>query len=489
MIRFLKVLRILRKEEKKVKNKIFYISLAVVLVLSVVLMGGQCGPVPLDAIMIGTARDTDDGMEIFECYHGGPAMRWFVNKINDEEGGIVVADEGTEAIPLELVVREFSVGAWDIGDVVQGLIDDGAHVIFGGPSTDTVYTLAPVCNAAGVILMSFEGGASKMVWESEDYLDDWPYVWVNLSFANWYEIPVLHGIITEAAGPDPKAYVTQIGGPGAEHGLEYLQTTVTEFGSGNVYPSDAGLEHSFMMDQTEADTIILGAASALNSTPYDIFCAYTYPWNVEKLFLATQTYNFNPPAIVFGPGSSQGYFTNIWGNATVEGIMSFGTSNEKTTIAVGTPTMTMAEMYDEIGAQIEQDWTDYSTVCPNMFGASNGTELLDYWGLPIFAAGMEMWKTAVEDAGTLDSGPVRAVMASWNSTNPASTVFGDTWYTVFGGGYGGGIVAYECETGQIGQWQSGIFEIIGYTGITSTLPNYDATASYVAMENNWDWLP
>ncbi|MCK5182451.1 MAG: hypothetical protein KAQ73_07905, partial [Dehalococcoidia bacterium] len=126
--------------------------------------------------------------------------------------------------------------------------------------------------------------------------------------ANWYEIPVLKGIIDEAVGGTPKAYVTQIGGPGAEHGLEYLQTTVTEFGSGNVLPSDSGIVHSFFMSQGEADTIIQGAITALNTTPYDIFCAYTYPWNVAALFIAAQTYGFNPPAMIFGPGSSQGYF-------------------------------------------------------------------------------------------------------------------------------------------------------------------------------------
>jgi hypothetical protein len=478
-----------------VKSKILFISLAVVLALSIGLIGCDGGGGPPESIMIGTARDTDEGMEVFECYHGGPAMRWFVNKVNDEEGGIVLSAYGTDPVPLELVVEEFSVGSWDIGTVVQGLIDDGADVIWGGPSTDTVYTLAPVCNAAGVILMSFEGGASKMVWEHEDFLDDWPFVWINLSFANWYEIPVLKGIMDAAVTGDPKAYVTYIGGAGAEHGLEYLQTTIDEFGEANVLPAGSplpGVEHTFDMgfiDQEQANGIIQDAKAALNTTPYDIFCAYTYPWNVAALFVAAQTYSFNPPAIIFGPGSSQGYFTNAWGNATVEGIMSFGTSNENTTIAVGTPTMTMAEMYAEIGLQIEDDWANYAPPCGNSYNATHGSELLDYWGLPIFAAGMEMWKTAVEEVGDLTNGPIRAVMASFNETNPCQTVFGNTWYTVFGGGLGGGIVAYECETGQIGQWQDGMFEIIGYSGITSTLPNYDVTAAYKAMEDDWAWLP
>jgi len=484
-------------------KKVLFISLAVVLALSIGLIGceGEEGePECPDIIMVGTARDTDEGMGVFECYHGGPAMRWFVNKVNSD-GGVHLSEYDTATedcyVDLELVVREFNVGAWDIGTVVQGLIDDGADVIFGGPSTDTVYTLAPVCNLNGVILMSFEGGASKMVWESESYLDQWPFVWINLSFANWYEIPVLKGIMDEAVGGTPKAYVTYIGGLGAEHGLEYLQTTMDEFGEENVLPAGSplpGVEHTFDMgfiDQEQANGIIQDAKAALNTTPYDIFCAYTYPWNVAALFIAAQTYNFNPPAMIFGPGSSQGYFPLSWGDANIEGIMSFGTANDNTTINVGTPTMSMADMYAEIGAQIEDDWLNYNTVCPNSYNltAGEGTKLLDFWGLPIFAAGMEMWKSAVEEVGDLDHLAIRNAMASYNSTNPASTVFGDTWYTVFGGGLGGGIVAYECETGQIGQWQSGIFEILGYSGITSVLPNNDATSTYIAMEDDWAWLP
>jgi len=484
-----------------VKNRILFISLAVVLALSMGLIG--CGgedlpPEAPDSIIVGSARDTDEGMEAFECYHGGPFMRYWVNKVN-ADGGIYLS-EYEEKVELELVVREFSVGSWDIGTVVQGLIDDGASMIFGGPSTDTVYTLAPVCNKNSVILMSLEGGASKMVWEPEDSIDNWPYVWINLSFANWYEIPVLKGMLDEVVtGRDPIAYVTQIGGLGAEHGLEYLQTTVTEFGSGNVLPSDSGLEHAFFITAEDANIIIQGAMDALGDPAnpnYDVFCAYTYPWNVAALFSAIQSFGFNPPAMIFGPGSSQGYFPLAWGDDAVEGIMSFGTANAKTTVNVGTPTISMADLYDEIGAQIEDDWVNY-TVCPNSYGATHGTELLDFWGEPIFAAGLEMWRTAVEEVGDLDNTAIRDVMASFSESNPCSTCFGDTWYVVFGedpvtgapNRLGGGIVDYLCQTGQIGQWQSGIFEITGYDGITDDLPNYDATADFMyPMTDLWNWI-
>jgi hypothetical protein len=481
-------------------KKILFITLAAVFALSMGLVG--CGgetvpPAGPDSIMIGTARDLDEGQFIFDCYHGGPSMRWFVNKVNDEEGGIYLS-KYDETVPLELVVRDFSLASWDMATVLQGLCDDGADVLFGGPSTDSIYTLAPVANANSVILLTFEGGASKMVWEHENFLDQWPYVWINLSFANWYEIPVLKGMLDEVVtGRDPIAYVTYIGGLGAEHGLEYSQTTTDEFGAENVLGM---IQHPFEMTQEEANTIIQGAVTALGDPAdpnYDIFCAFTYPPNVAVLFGAIQSFGFNPPAMIFGPGSSQGYFPITWGDDAIEGVLSFGTANYKTIPKVGTPTISMADLFDEIGAQIDDDWENYTSVCPNIFGAAAGTEVLDFWGQPIFEAGLSMWKTAVEEVGELDNTAIRDVMASFSASNPASSCFGDTWYRVFGedpitgqpNQAGGGVVDYLCMTGQIGQWQSGIFELTGYDGINDELPNYDATADFMfPMTDLWAWL-
>ena len=473
-------------------KKVLFVLVALVLAVSVSLVacGGPLPPEAPESIIVGIARDLDEAQTVFECFHAGPLYRWFVSKVN-AEGGIYLSYYD-QKVPLELKVRDFSLASWDIGTVVQGLIDDGANVIWGGPSTDSIYTLAPVCNANGVCLITLEGGASKMIWEHQNYLDQWPYVWVTLSFANWYQIPVLKGILSRAVtGRDPKAYVTYIGGLGAEHGLEYTQTTIQEFGAANVLPS-GGLEHPFMMTQEEANTIIQGAIAALGDPArpnYDVFCAYTYPWNVAALFSAIQSFGFNPPAILFGPGSSQGYFTATWGKELVEGIMSFTMANEKTTVKVGTPTISMADMYAAIGGQIEKDWQNYTTVCPKPPGATSGTDWLDFWGQPCFLAGLEMWKAAVEEVGKLDNRAIRDVLASYSASKPAKTCFGDTWFEVYGNGYGGGVLSYKCHTGEIGQWQSGIMETVGYTGVNTVIPNYCATANFIfPMTDKWAWL-
>ena len=476
-------------------KKVLFITLAAVLALSVGLIG--CGgPVPPeapDSIIVGLARDINEGMEIFECYHAGPLYRYFVDQVN-ADGGIYLS-EFDDSVELELVVRDFSVATWDVGTVVQGLIDDGANVIWGGPSTDTIYTIAPVCNLNHVNFIGLEGGAAKMVTDHEVFLDNWPYVWLTLSFANWYEIPVLKGILDDVVTDrDPIAYVTYIGGLGAEHGLEYRDETVNQFGAENVLPGGTGVEHTFDMgfvDQEQANTIIQNAMAALGDPAapnYDIFCAYTYPWNVAALFIAAQNFGFNPPAMILGPGSSEGYFSAQWGDALVEGIMSFTMANEKTEVTVGTPTITMADLYAGVAAQIDYDWTHYA-VCPKPDYATSGSKMLDYWGQPCFMAGLEMWEAAVEAVGDLDSTAIRNVLASYSQANPAQTVFGDTWFEVFGGGLGGGIISYKCHTGEIGQWQSGIMETIGYPGVTGAQPNYDITkATRFPMTDQWEWM-
>ena len=474
-------------------KKVLFITLAAVLALGLGLIG--CGgeeipPTAPDSILVGLARDINEGMEIFECYHAGPLYRYFVGQVNDD-GGIYLS-EYDESVEIELMVRDFSVATWDVGTVVQGLIDDGANVIWGGPSTDTIYTIAPVCNANAVNLIGLEGGAAKMVTDHEEFLDNWPYVWLTLSFANWYEIPVLKGIMDDqVTGRDPIAYVTYIGGLGAEHGLEYRDETVVQFGAENVLPGGTGVEHSFQMEQEEANTIIQNAMTALGDPAdpnYDIFCAYTYPWNVAALFIAAQNFGFNPPAMIFGPGSSQGYFSAQWGDALVEGIMSFTMANAKTTVKVGTPTMTMAEMYAGVAAQIEYDWAHYS-VCPQPDYATSGSQMLDYWGQPCFMAGLEMWKAAVEDVGNLDNTLIRDALSTYSPDDPAETVFGDTWFAVFNNGLGGGILDYKCHTGEIGQWQSGIMETIGASDVTVEQPNYDTTASTIfPMTDQWEWM-
>ncbi len=92
---------------------------------------------------------------------------------------------------------------------------------------------------------------------------------------------------------------------------------------------------------------------------------------------------------------------------------------------------------------------------------TSGWNALDYWGMPCYIAATGDVGAGCRGNGDIDSTGVRAELAKFSSTNPADTVLGDCWFTVFGNGNGGGVLDYACHPGEIGQWQSGEYRIVG----------------------------
>jgi hypothetical protein len=501
-------------------KKVLFILVAVVLGLSVGLVGcAPSGPTAPDEVLVGLVREVDHpDLAVFDWIAGGPVYRWFSDHVNEDvghNGTIHLSDYDTDTeecwVPIELDIKTFDMTNWaTLGQQTENLIyNDKVDFIWGGPGTDTIYTQAPICNAGATLLITLEGGASKMVWEHEDYLDDWPYVWVSLSFANWYELPVLAAMLNaqpEITG-NATAYVCYIGGYGAEHGQEYLQAAKNAFGEDNII---AEVElNPIGFNQAAAQAVITNAKNKLVTDPYDIFCVFAYPALVEPITQAAIDLNFNPPAMIFGPGANFGYYPYVFSDAEqgistppgdgrlADGILCFAVATPETTVAVGTPTMTMAELFTEMAAQLDADVASGKCLIP-----LPGFLLLDYWGHPCYMASLEMWKYAVEDAGNLDSAEVRAALASYTSEDPASTCFGDTWYAVFPdwagestARTGGGVMDYLCHTGEIGQWQlnvglnTSVMEVVGYAGITTPLPNYCMTGDFqFPMTDLWYWI-
>ena len=455
------------------KHKVLLISLAVVLAASLGFAAVGCGggPVLPTSIKVGLVRDLDGLLNVFECGYGGCVYRWYADDVNDR-GGIYLSELDL-TLDVELVVRDLDLATWDVAAQTEALIDtDGCHFIWGGPGTDCIFTQAPVCNAKGTLFMGLEGGASSMIdgAPGSKQIDSWPYVWPTLSFSNWYQIPVLHDLMVAAAGPNPVVYMTYIGGPGYTHGLEYSQATIDEFDPD--YPADpdyiidAGY-HSYDLFASpgEADAIIAKATG--NQTSFDIFCAYTYPWNVAALTLACMASNFNPPAILFGPGANTATYGVDFG-PNIDGIMSFTVANNDTSPAI-------SNVFAELATQVEADWGVITGCEQDTY--TSGWDFIDYWGHPCYVAGLQMWEEAVEAAGNLDSSDVREELVTLNTT----TMLGQTWFDVFGGGFGGGLLSYNCHPGEIAQWQSGVYETVGGTNTTNSLiwPNTD----------NWFWLP
>jgi hypothetical protein len=455
-------------------KKILFISLAVVLGLSVGLIGCDGGgPAAPTAIKVGLVRDLSGPLVFYDWASGGPVYRALNKTINDA-GGIYMSGYG-EKLPLELKINQYDLSAADLQLQTESLITDwGAHFIFGGPGTTTIYTQAAVCDAYGVILMTLEGGATDMMADPEK-LASWSNTFINLSFSDWYQVPVMWEMLKDQGIAEPKAYVIYINN---EHGQEYNLTTENVFGAGNV----SSHPHAWTATYEDIEDQINEAIVALNQSgsgpDYDVFCAYTYDPILSDVVTVMADLDFDPPAILMGPGATGGVYLLVHG-ANLDGMCGFAVANNKSDVSPETQSMTFTEMWN--------------IVMPEGSGPFPPFTYWDVWGHPPQFAGLEMWAEAVETVGHLDAGytaEVRSVLVGFNETNPCTTVLGDTWYEVLGGGLGGGVIDYQCMPGQIAQWQNNYCEIVGYTDVTDDIPKYDVTAAFdYPYTGKWNWLP
>jgi hypothetical protein len=455
-------------------KKILFMTLAAILVLSVALVGcggGGGGAVAPSAIKIGLVRDTDGVLQFYDQTSGGPVYR-AINKTINDAGGIFMSTYN-KSLPLELIIREYDpMTPAELGSqTIASITVDKVHFMWGAPGTGTIYVQAPICDAYGMLLMTLEGGATDMM-SVPGKLDSWANTFINLSFSDWYQIPVMYKMLKEHVAA-PRAYVLYIDN---EHGAEYLNVTKQIFGAGNV---TAEGHHQYIATQSDIDTIVTNAISALNTTGFEVFCAYTYDPYLSWTVASMDAYDFDPPAILMGPGAESGaYLYQFGGNLT--GVCGFAVANNKSSVAPESVTMSFSAMWS-------------LTMPQNSDPALPDKYCWTPWGQPPMFAGLEMFAEAVKQVGHLGVGytaAVRSVLVGFNSTNPCTTVLGDTWYHVLGGGLGGGVIDYQCMPAQICQWQNNYTEIVGYTNITNDIPKYDVTSSFwYPMTGNWTWLP
>ena len=236
---------------------------------------------------------------------------------------------------------------------------------------------------------------------------------------------------------------------------------------------NASVSHSFGSREAEFTPLI----QAAKANGCDVFCAFTYPDEVWAVTRTAIDEEYDPGAFVCGPGANFGLYAappysglNV---TQVEGVMCFAVSNYDTPKPAGA-TITMAEMYDKIAYAVET-----RLGAPHESGIGQG--VLDWWGHPCYWAALEMWKAAVEQVGYVSQSKLKDALAG-TKAHPLPTVFGtDLVHDIRDRG---GIMAYECHTGEIGQWINGVVEIIGSASVkgvplATALPNYMVTEPYV----------
>jgi ABC-type branched-subunit amino acid transport system substrate-binding protein len=457
-------------------KKVFFISLALVLALSIGLVGcdgvGPVGPEPSSKIVIAASVSLTGPLADVHNLAKGPVVEaWLAANPTMTVGDSTYSVE--EAYLDDGSVLNNMLENTDT--IIEGINAGTYHFLLGPTCTAYLEAQAPKATTGKVVQMTMEGGATSLF----DNLGAYKYSFINLSFSNWFEIPVFAKLIAEA---DSEAHA-YIGYQNDDHGLEYKGQTEKYFAKEGIE-----IDGTFAMTSgdTSANSNLISAAKAANST---VLCVFAYPEFVFATHAVAKAQGYNPKAMIIGPGGNFGvYGAPFMAGADAEGVMCFAVANNKTT--KGTVGTLMSTLEATLG----------------MFS-------VDYWGHPLYWTALDILKEAAEAVGSDNDGAGFTIdqdaFRSYIANNKFDTALGETWYVTPSVVLGptdyswtdeqlqwpvpankAGLLNYKCHTGEIGQWQDGYIEIVGYDGIgTETdeyeLANYDVTASFVYPKAEW----
>jgi branched-chain amino acid transport system substrate-binding protein len=410
---------------------------AIILILVVMLLGGGLGcrcccdrdtnevngdtNEVRDRIVIGQAVSLSGPLAFMHENTAGPVQELWVEEVN-AAGGIYVEEYGRK-LPIDLIVYDDASDVATMVRLVEKLIvEDEVDLLLSPCGTDFIHAAAPVANKYGYVLIGMEGGSVTL----REMLPGVPYFFGTLNYANWNQIPVLADLLDGlGVGTVAIMFVEYLPGGHPLLGIEYAGMAITELGKKGI---DVVMIRSVPPGAEDVSSILL-EAQALNADAFLSFCYpdvdYVATWQAISLDIDFDVFLLGPLACFDFYKDS---FEDEFGTDAVEGVMGLGAWN-------ATSSPGAAEFCDK-------------------FIARYGEGHMDWWGALYYWAGLQCLEQAIVEAGTLDQAAIKDVLA----TQTFDTVLGPTWFTTFAGG--GGLLAVECHPGEIGQWQSGIFEVI-----------------------------
>jgi branched-chain amino acid transport system substrate-binding protein len=360
-----------------------------------------------DKIVIGAARPISGVNSFFEENAFGPAYKLWVQDVN-AAGGINV---GGKMMPVEMKVYDDQSDLDTSMRLLTKLMEeDKVDFVFAPTSTAFLFAAAGVANAHKYILMSAEGGATTL--EKEAQKGKLPYFFQALSYSNHDQMPAFAEVLKEKGAKTVSiVYLDDL------FGIEYSSQA-------QVFLAGAGVD---ILSSTAIPADIKDMSSIIKQVQKenpDFVCFFAYP---PQNILAMQTMmqlNYNPKGVLLGPGGSFQFFANIFGPA-MEGVSFVGAWSVKSTPEA-------QAYYDKLKA---------------FMGSGDN---IDFWGAIIYRAELEHFQQSIEKAGTLNQDAVAEVMRTEHFPTAMSP---DTFYT-------NQIFDISSYDGQIGQWQSGVAQVI-----------------------------
>jgi branched-chain amino acid transport system substrate-binding protein len=379
------------------------------------------GPEPpaKDKIVIGAARPVSGPLAFFEENGFGPTYRLWVQDVN-AAGGINVAGK---KLPVEMKVYDDQSDLDTSMRLLTKLIEeDKVDFVFSPVSTAFQFAAAGVANAHKYILMSAEGGATTL--ETEMKKGTLPYFFQCVNYSNHAHLPAFAEVMSEVGAKTASVvYLDDL------HGIEYQAQA-------QIFLSGAGI-------QILSNTAIPGEIKDVSSIVKriqgenpDAVCAFVYPPQSILLLVTMMQMNFSPNAVFIGPGGgSQWYYDSFKG--ALDGAMYIG--------AWSVNSSPEAKAY-------------YDKLVEFLGGPQN----VDFYGNLLSRAQLEFFQQAIEQAATLDQDKIAEVMRTAHFPTVMSP---DTFFT-------NQILDLSCYSGQVGQWQNGIAEVVDVGGKRTAAPIY-----------------
>jgi branched-chain amino acid transport system substrate-binding protein len=397
--------------------------------LLALLITGACDEKAPDKIVFGQAVSLSGARADLNMMTTEPIYQMWIDEINDD-GGLYI-EKYDKKIPVELMQYDDESDIEKMKSQLTRLIlEDKVDFLFPPTGTEFLHEAAIIANKYGYILMGGAGGAIKL----KEIIAGLPYFFNVLNFADT-QMPVFAEILEELDVENVAILMVD-----DLHGVEYTATLTPLLALAGI---DVKMIKAYREDDPDiADTIaaVLMEADALD---VDAFISFSYPTGSFTTIGVAQAMGYNPKLFHLNLGPNWSTFPDMFGGFEgVEGVMGPGAWNSASADGVAA--------FEE---KFVKKWSKGDTPIP-----------LDYWGHLFYYAGCQFFQQAVEKAGTLDHSKIRDIMA----TTTFETIMGPVKFE------SGMMVGY---VGQMGQWQDGVFEVIG--------PTEDRTADPIYPKPEW----
>ena len=388
------------------ERKLFFRLLLVISFLMSLFILNIHGAQAKDKIRIGRSVPLSGHNNIVLKSATGPVYDMWIEEVN-ADGGIYVKEYGKK-LPIELIQYDDKS---DHGTMVKNLekliLKDKVDFVFAPVSTSHLFAAAPVANKYGYILIGAEGGALKL----KEIIKGLPYFFAVLNFADTQMPALAEAYKQNGVKSIGIIYIEDL------HGIEYSSVLAEEAKKRGI---DVKMKKSIPLGIKDISPL-LKEAKALN---VDAFVGITYPGETVLATKQAIELDINFKAFHCNVGPCFAWFPGAFGPAA-EGVTGSGAWNAKTSAGA-------KEFLKKFIAK-------YGEKAP-----------VDYWGQLFYYSSLQFFKQAIEKAGTLDQKKIRDIMA----TAKFNTAMGPTWWEE-------GFIAHEAHPGEVGQWQKGVFEVIG----------------------------